>query len=85
MATNTSKGMDTGTKGVIGLASVALLLFLAKGCPDDDAWESDEPKCRREPATSDDRTRVDLDLDEDDDADVPARRPVDQRRTQRVG
>jgi len=72
MAENTSKGLDTGTKVIIGLASVALILFIANGSPDNDAWESDERNASTSADTSGDPNTVDLDLDEDDDADAPA-------------
>src|SRR5688500_6669786 len=72
MAQNTSKGLDTGTKVIIGLASVALILFIANGSPDNDAWQSDERNASTSADTSGDPNTVDLDLDEDDDADAPA-------------
>jgi hypothetical protein len=76
MADNTSKGLDTGTKVIIGLASVALILFIANGSPDNDAWQSeDSGEASTSANTSDDPNTVDLDLDEDDDADVPADDP----------
>ena len=35
--------MDTGTKVVIGLLAVALLLAMLGGRPDNDAWDGDDP------------------------------------------
>lgn len=71
---SSSKGMDTGTKVVIGLAAVALILFFANGSPDNDSWEADADD-KAAPADSD---AVDLDLDEDssgDEVTVPADDP----------
>jgi hypothetical protein len=72
MASNTSKGLDTGTKVVIGFAALALILFVANGSPDNDAWQSDDSgDAGATAATLDDPNSVDLDLDEGDEADVP--------------
>jgi len=71
MATNSSKGMDTGTKVVIGFASVALILFLVNGSPDNDAWQDDSGDKDAEDVTSGDPNSVDLDLDEGDQVEVP--------------
>jgi Putative peptidoglycan binding domain len=75
MASNTSKGLDTGTKVVIGFAALALILFVANGSPDNDAWQSDERDAGATAATLDDANSVDLDLDEGDEADVPSDDP----------
>jgi hypothetical protein len=75
MASKTSKGLDTGTKVVIGFAALALILFVANGSPDNDAWQSDEPNAGATADTLDDPNSVDLDLDEGDEADVPTEDP----------
>lgn len=41
MAEKSSKGLDTGTKVVVGLAAVAMILFLVNGSPDNDSWTDD--------------------------------------------
>jgi Putative peptidoglycan binding domain len=72
MASNTSNGLDTGTKWIIGLAAVALILVFAWASPDNDAWQDDDSTSAD---TSDQTNTVDLDLDDDDEADVPVDDP----------
>ena len=60
-----SKGMDTGTKVVIGLASLALLVFFADGNPDNDAWDDDSGDDVAATGGGVDPDGVELDLDED--------------------
>ena len=75
-----SKGMDTGTKVVIGLASLALLVFFANGSPDNDAWEDDSGDEVAATGGGVDPDGVELDLDEDADGesvDVADRRSLD--------
>jgi Putative peptidoglycan binding domain len=62
-----SKGMDTGTKVVIGLASLALLVFFANGNPDNDAWDDDSGDEVAATGGGVDPDGVELDLDEDAD------------------
>jgi hypothetical protein len=59
---NQNSALDTGTKIVIGLASVAVLFALLNGDTDDDAWEGDDTATVKESGTGADA--VDLDDDE---------------------
>jgi hypothetical protein len=43
MAENSTRSLDTGTKVVIGLASLALLFAILGSEPGNDAWDADEP------------------------------------------
>jgi hypothetical protein len=43
MAKQSTRSLDTGTKMVIGLASLALLFAILGSEPSDDAWDGDEP------------------------------------------
>ena len=72
MAENGNKSnssLDTGTKVVIGLASVALLFALLDGGPDNDAWQGDETATVKESGTGADADAdtVDIDVDDEDD------------------
>ena len=77
MAENANKSnssLDTGTKVVIGLASVALLFALLDGGPDNDAWQGDETATVKESGTGADADAdtVDIDVDDEDDGEPVA-------------
>ena len=69
-ANKSNSSLDTGTKVVIGLASVALLFALLDGGPDNDAWQGDETATVKESGTGadadPDAVDIDVDVDEDD-------------------
>ena len=77
MAENANKSnssLDTGTKVVIGLASVALLFALLDGGPDNDAWQGDGTATVKESGTGADADAdtVDIDVDDEDDGEPVA-------------
>ncbi|HKY64943.1 MAG TPA: peptidoglycan-binding domain-containing protein [Acidimicrobiales bacterium] len=73
-ANKSNSSLDTGTKVVIGLASVALLFALLDGGPDNDAWQGDETATVKESGTGADADAdaVDIDVDDEDDGEPVA-------------
>ena len=75
-ANKSNSSLDTGTKVVIGLASVALLFALLDGGPDNDAWQGEETATVKESGTGADvdadADAVDIDVDDEDDGEPVA-------------